>query len=103
MPTRLDRRWLRHPVPAALSALALMALLLDAGSVPHVHAGDESGLYSQECGLSYLATFRGSALLPESVSPGPLAVIVVAAVASSPSHPALAPRRHADSRAPPLV
>ncbi|MBM3219892.1 MAG: hypothetical protein FJZ38_14655 [Candidatus Rokubacteria bacterium] len=48
----------RLPIVAAL-LLAAMAMLLQLGSVPHHHAGAESGLYNQEHDLTLLAGLAG--------------------------------------------
>ena len=91
----------RHIVlPLVLTALALFACVLDGGSVPHSHAG-RSGLYNQEHDLSYLATFGGAVSAPNAGVLAPLSVVAVATVLV-PARPAIAPRRDADSRAPPL-
>ncbi len=92
----------RCSIAAPLFTLAVVAMLLGAASVPHVHIGPEQGFYNQEHDLSYLATFGGVA--PPSEAPTlivgvvvvlPGGVIAVAPVVS-------APRRHTDSRAPPV-
>lgn len=91
----------RYSVAAPLFTLAMVAMLLGAASVPHVHLGPEQGFYNHEHDLSYLATFGGVA--PPSEAPTlivgvvflPGGVIAVAPVVS-------APRRHTDSRAPPV-
>ena len=84
----------------ALLVLALVALLLRDGSLPHQHLGASPGLYNHDHDLSTLATVAG-ALVPDRPEPGPalvaLAPIVVPAVAVR----AAAPRCHADPRAPP--
>jgi hypothetical protein len=101
---RLGRAYRGLTVAAfvALMALALTALVLDAGSVPHAHFGLKVGLYNQEHDLTYLATFGGGAPLPEGAA---LPVAVVVAVAVCVLVPLLAspPRRLADSRAPPTL
>jgi hypothetical protein len=95
---RGDRRVL---LPLLLTLLALLACVLDGGSVPHSHAG-KPGLYNQEHDLSYLATFGAAVSAPVGGVPAPLPV-VAAAACPAPPRPALAPRRDADSRAPPLA
>ena len=95
---RSDRRIL---LPLVLTVLALLACVLDGGSVPHSHAAGKPGLYNQEHDLSYLATFGGAVCAPNADVLAPLSVVAVA-VLLVPPRPALAPRRDADSRAPPL-
>lgn len=99
---RLGRKYRGLTVAAfiVLMGLALTALVLDAGSVPHSHAGLQVGLYNQEHDLAYLATFSSAAPLPEAVSV-PLAVIVAIAVCAFVVLLASRPRRLAGSRAPP--
>ena len=94
----LLRRWL----PGTLLALAVVALVLGAASVPHVHVGPDPGLWNHDHDLSLLATRGGGAPLPD---PAPLlgAVLVVAAIQLLPCARCLsAPRRPFASRAPPL-
>jgi len=94
------RRWLATPLPALVIALALAALVADAGSVPHAHLGGEPGLYNQEHDLSALAAFGAGGPLPGAAAL-PAALVVVAALVPAVSLATSAPRRPADSRAPP--
>jgi hypothetical protein len=87
--------------PLLLTTAALLACVLDGGSVPHSHAAGQPGLYNQEHDLSYLATFGGAVPAPDGAVLAPLSVVALAVVLVPP-RPALAPRRDADSRAPPL-
>jgi hypothetical protein len=94
-------RWVRRPVPALLCTLALAGVLLSAANVPHVHVGPEDGFYNHEHDLSYLAALGGVAPLPEAAALV-VAVVVVPELALDAARPASEPRRHSDSRAPPL-
>lgn len=94
-------RWLRRPVPALLFTLAVAGVLLSAANVPHVHVGAEDGFYNHEHDLSYLAALGGVAPLPD-VPALVVAVVVVPELALDAARPASEPRRHSDSRAPPL-
>ena len=102
MRLRREYRGLTGAAFIVLMGLALTALLLAAGSVPHTHAGLQVGLYNQEHDLAYLATFSSAAPVPETAS---VPVIVVIAVAACAVVVVLAsrPRRRADSRAPPAL
>jgi hypothetical protein len=95
-------RRLTGPAAVLLLAPALVAMVVSAASVPHLHVGSTPGFYNQEHDLSALATLSGAALLPAVIAtatllqaPGPL-------LGPAGSRPAPAPRRHADPRAPPL-
>lgn len=93
---------LRRGASGLLVTLAVVALLVAAGSVAHCHTGLPAGLYNQEHDLSYLATFGSAAPLPDGPATAPLVLIAVALLALAPRRPPVAPRRHADPRAPPL-
>jgi hypothetical protein len=84
-----------------LFVLALLAMLLQGGSVPHLHLASQPGLYNHDHDLGNLAT-GGSGIVPDV----PAAVLFVAVVlllaVSRLAPPASAPIAHADSRAPPL-
>lgn len=94
-------RWLHRPVPALLCTLAVAGVLLSAANVPHMHVGAEGGFYNHEHDLSYLAALGGVAPLPD-VPALVVAVVVVPELALDAARPASEPRRHSDSRAPPL-
>ena len=94
-------RQARRGVVATLLLVASLALLLQAGSVPHTHAGVGAGLYNQDHDLVLLAALNGAATLDTaSVAP-----VVLLAVTEAPLPTAgrvdSAPRPAADSRAPP--
>jgi hypothetical protein len=83
-----------------LLLLAILAMLLQAGSIPHLHGGKGHGIYNAEHDLSLLATLAAHGL------PGDPPRLVVEGV-SAPlpslvaSPRAAQPLRAADSRAPP--
>lgn len=85
-----------------LVGLALAGSLLAAASIPHVHSPGHPGLHNQEHDLSYLATFGGTAPVPDAPSAAPLVLVVVLAVAVVACVAPATLRRHADFRAPPL-
>jgi hypothetical protein len=92
----------RAALSLALVALAVVASIVAAGSVPHSHQADSVGLYNQEHDLSTLAALAGSAPLTATTT------IAVALVASRPLSAAPAPRLASrptsddPSRAPPV-
>jgi hypothetical protein len=94
-------RLARRTACGILTALALLGLVLSAGSVPHTHTGDVVGLYNQEHDLSYLAALGGGAPPPVVASATPLDVPVVALAAPAQVWPGSAPRHPARPRAPP--
>jgi hypothetical protein len=96
------RRLIRGAAPGVLAGLALLGLVLSAGSIPHTHVGYGVGLYNQEHDLSALAAFGGAAPPPPAASATPFDVPVAALAAAAPIRPGSAPRRLARPRAPPL-
>ncbi len=84
---------------ALLAALA--ALLLAGGSLPHLHASGESGLWNEEHDLSLMAALGTAASQPDAAPVVALVLVVVLASAPAPFRRVSAPRRLADSRAPP--
>jgi hypothetical protein len=90
----IDRR------PLALLLLALLALLLRDASLPHQHVSASPGLYNHDHDLSALATVAGG-LVPDRPEPRPALAALTAIAAPAPDAGSHAPRRHADSRAPP--
>jgi len=93
---------LRRGASGLLVTLAVISLVVAAGSVAHNHAGVQPGLYNQEHDLSYLATLSGAALQPAVAAMATLVVLAVMILAPASPRPPVAPRRHADPRAPPL-
>jgi hypothetical protein len=100
---RLRRAVREHRCLGLLLLAAIAAVVLQGGSMPHTHAGIGPGFYNQDHDRALLATLHGSATVP-AVAPAILPVVVVSPVVV-PATDALdsAPRRAADSRAPPLV
>ena len=86
---------------ATLLLLATAALLLQAASVPHTHAGSRPGFYNQDHDLVLLATLHGAATL-STAPPAPIVLVAVTVVTpASADGVASAPRPASDSRAPP--
>jgi hypothetical protein len=90
-------------LPVSALVLAVAALVLSTGSVPHAHVAPEVGLWNHEHDLSVLAALGLGAPLPDP----PLALACVVAVTSvllaACTLPTAIHRRQSDSRAPPLV
>ncbi len=80
--------------------LALVALLLQGGSLPHQHLAAEPALFNHDHDLGAWATGPG-ALLPLGPDPTPTWTSLAPPTLRAPAPRALASRRHADPRAPP--
>ena len=93
---------LTRAAPFLLLSLAVAALVLSGGSLPHVHGPDHPGLHNEEHDLSYLATFGSAGPVSDAPAVVPLALVVLLGVIQMASQPAAAPKRHADFRAPPV-
>jgi hypothetical protein len=85
-----------------LLAPALVAMLVSAASLSHVHGGPEPGFFNQDHDLSTLAGLSGAALSPDVPSTAALVVVASQPLGLGSLRPAAAPRRHADPRAPPV-
>lgn len=91
------RAWL---LPLVVAAAAVAAVVLEAGSLPHLHVGQGPGLFNQEHDLAYLATLAGKTVATAGVdvpAAPARADAPVVAVPLPPSRPLIA----ADTRAPP--
>jgi hypothetical protein len=78
--------------------LALLALVMRDGSVPHQHLGP--GWYNSDHDVSALATVGGG-LVPDAPEASPSIVEVGSPPPARLTCPPSAPQRHPDSRAPP--
>lgn len=96
--------WLRPIARSPLGLLLLVAIaavVVQGGGVPHTHAGIAPGFYNQDHDGSLLATLHGVAAL-SAAQPALRPAPVLAFIAPASSDPAdSAPRSSADSRAPP--
>jgi len=81
--------------------LAVAAVVLQGGSMPHTHAGINPGFYNQDHDRTLLATLHGAA--PHAAAqPAMQPFVVLASIAPAARAAAdSAPRSSADSRAPP--
>jgi len=92
----------RAALTLALVALAVVASIVAAGSVPHTHLADSPGLFNHEHDFTALAALGGGAPVPAA------AAIAVALVASRPLtvppalRPPSRPASNNASRAPPV-
>ncbi len=85
---------------AVLFALAVLGLLVEAGSVPHVHVADGPAVFNLDHDLSYLATLGGATPPPEGPAPIPLAATSVVET-PGPQATSRPPGGHVLPRAPP--
>ena len=85
-----------------LLVLATVGIVLQAASLPHLHAGNQAGLYNEEHDLTLLAGLAGHVLLA-GVTPA-LVVALIATLLQRhvAERPPLRLRHAADSRAPPV-
>ena len=86
---------------AVLVLLAAAAMVLQVGSVPHLHRGAEAGIYNQEHDLTLLAGLAGYGL-PAGATPS-LSIDTVSMPVSPfvPDRPTTRLALSGDSRAPP--
>jgi hypothetical protein len=96
------RRLLHRVALLALAAVALGAIVVESGQLPHLHGDGTLGLYNeQHVFATLLGTRSGVATLPTVPAAVPLAVLVgLVALFEGPLR-AVAAARHAGPRAPP--
>ena len=96
------KRIASHVTLLALLVLATAGMVLQAGSVPHVHTVAQAGLYNQEHDLTLLAGLASN-VVPVVVTPGlPVDVVSISLVPVSPERPVVRAALSGDSRAPPV-
>jgi hypothetical protein len=81
--------------------LGVVALLLAGASLPHTHAGSSPGLWNADHDLTLMAVFGTHACQLDAMPVLGIAVVLSTAIALAAAHPAAAPVRLSDSRAPP--
>ena len=86
-----------------LVLLAATGMVLQAGSVPHLHAGQNAGLYNQEHDLTLLAGLAGHATTPDVAPSVTIDAVSTPLVPITPARPTLQVAGAGDSRAPPSV
>lgn len=98
---------MKHPVSrlaiVVLVLLATTAMVLQAGSVPHLHAGGGAGFYNQEHDLTLLAGLAGHGLPAEPTPSFTIDAASASVAPSVPERPAVRLARSGDSRAPPAA
>ncbi len=87
----------------ALLLLAAAAMVLQIGSVPHLHADGETGLYNEEHDLTLLAGLAGHAIQLDAVPCLAIDAVATALAPFTPERPAIRLARSGDSRAPPAA
>ena len=87
----------------ALVLLIAAAMGLQGGSLPHLHAGIESGLYNAEHDLTLLAALAGSGLPADSTTPLPFDAVSTSVPTFTPERPVSDAICSGDSRAPPTA
>lgn len=86
-----------------LLLLGFVAFLVASASVPHVHAGAESGLWNADHDLTLMAAFGTHACQPEAMPALGLVLAPAAPVTAVAPHADSVPLSLSDSRAPPRV
>jgi len=94
------KRVASHLTLALLILLAATGMVLQAGSVPHVHAAD-GALYNEEHDLTLLAGLAGHVVLADASSALVHEAVTTLLSSFVPERPALRVARSGDSRAPP--
>ena len=85
-----------------LVVLAVAGLVMQAGSLSHVHDGDTAGFYNAEHDLTLLAGLAGHLLLVDAVPAIALPIVAALLMLCVCERPAFHLGRSGDSRAPPL-
>ena len=87
---------------ALLLVFAAAGMVVQGGSVPHVHALGQPGLYNEEHDLTLLAGMAGKIVAVDAASTVAFDTITTAVTLSLAERPVLRLARSGDSRAPPL-
>jgi hypothetical protein len=87
---------------AVVIILAVGGMMLQASSLPHVHAGNAPGLFNQEHDLTLMAGLAGHGIPVDATPTVVLAAISAPLVPFLPERPGLHPAHSGDSRAPPV-
>lgn len=85
-----------------LVILAVTGMVLQAGSLPHVHKGDGAGFYNEEHDLTLLAGLAGQVIPVDPVPTIALAAISALLLLFIPERPGLHAAHSGVSRAPPV-
>jgi hypothetical protein len=84
-----------------LLLLAAAAMVLQLGSVAHLHFARDSGVYNQEHDLTLLAGLAGHVIQVDGAPAITFDAVSTALIPFTPERPALRLARSGDSRAPP--
>jgi hypothetical protein len=96
------KRVASHVTLLALLVLATAGMVMQTGSVPHVHAAPQTGLYNQEHDLTLLAGLAAH-VVPVDAAPAPtLDAVSTQLVPLEPERPPVRVALSGDSRAPPV-
>jgi hypothetical protein len=85
-----------------LVILAVTGMVLQAGSLPHVHEGDGAGFYNEEHDLTLLAGLAGQVIPVDAVPTIALAAISALLLLFVPERPGLHTAHSGVCRAPPV-
>ena len=85
-----------------LVILAVTGMVVQAGSLPHVHEGDGAGFYNEEHDLTLLAGLAGQVIPVDAAPTIVLAAISVLLLLFVPERPGLHAAHSGVSRAPPV-
>jgi hypothetical protein len=85
-----------------LAILAVTGMLLQAGSLPHVHEGDEAGFFNEEHDLTLLAGLAAHVIPVDAAPTIALATISALLVLFIPERPGRRLANEGVSRAPPV-
>ena len=88
---------------ATLVLIAAAAMVLQGGSLPHLHQADSAGLYNQEHDLSLLAGLAGHGVTIDATPALAMEPVSAAVVPLVAQRPAARLARSGDSRAPPAA
>jgi hypothetical protein len=86
-----------------LALLAATGMVLQAGSVPHLHDDHGAAFYNQEHDLTLLAGLAGHATTPDLAPSLTIDAVFTPLVPITPARPTLRAVGAGDSRAPPSV
>jgi hypothetical protein len=95
------RRFVPRLTIVALLVLACAGMVVQAGSLPHLHRGYEPGIYNEEHDLTLLAALAALALLSDGVAATGIDTVVSELPPLSPERPVIRPVLASASRAPP--
>ena len=88
---------------AVLILLAVAAMILQTGSVPHLHGGAQAGIYNQEHDLTLLAGLASHGLPADATPALSFDTVFMAMSPFVPERPASRLALSGDSRAPPAA